>query len=367
MTIMTTTVEASDRSRLARSSLIAIGFWIAVAIALAVIPMTARKPVAPKYSTVRITLNEVRQPATDTPVAVPATPVAATATPVAVPSEPAKATPAAPAVSRSAKAAAKAAAAKDAVKAAQPAATTAKPAAQNSTAGGLGIPNFSTPVTGSTRSESSGEYLDFQSEERRPRTDSASPANASSVSEFEGVAAPLASPSAAKSAVTGTSGAKPSSGAASGETERALGELTGAKAAGTAGTAETRTSATSTMATGTTATGTTTSNPSAPRASSSSVSSLAFDGVARKLIQPEKPSIALPDDLARLITSNRSVVVSFTIRADGSVPAGLVEFSPSAVLPARVRDWLAREFSGWRFERSGEDGQARFSYSIKVE
>lgn len=323
------TMEEADRIRLARSSLVAIAFWLALAVCLAVIPLSVSKPPVPEYSTVRLTLNE---PAAKP---VPAASVAAVAP--AITAAPAKA---APAVSRSAQAASKAAAK-----------TAAKTAAQNASPPGLGIPNFSTPVTNSAEGNSSGETLDFQSENQLARTEPASSAKASSVSEFEGVAAPLASAQSAKSA--GTKSAGVASAAASGETVTALGEISGAAKGGSAknGTAS---SPASSPASGT-------------ASAASSVSKLGPLGTSRKLVKPANPVIVLPDELARLVTSNPTVVVSFRILADGTVPSGAVEFTPSASLPAQVRDWLAKEFSTWRFEKSAENGQARFSYSIKVE
>ncbi|HRR02691.1 MAG TPA: hypothetical protein P5286_07300, partial [Treponemataceae bacterium] len=82
---------------------------------------------------------------------------------------------------------------------------------------------------------------------------------------------------------------------------------------------------------------------------------------------PAKPGIILPPHLARLIDSDRSVTVLFVVRADGSVPASLVRFSPSALLPPEVQNYLKNEFSTWRFERGSDDGQARFLYSITVQ
>jgi hypothetical protein len=101
--------------------------------------------------------------------------------------------------------------------------------------------------------------------------------------------------------------------------------------------------------------------------SGSPISGLSFDGSQRKLLYPAKPAIALPENLARLVDSNRTVTVTFTVLADGSVPPGNISFTPSAILPAEIRDYLRREFSTWRFEKSVEDGQARFLYSIRVE
>jgi hypothetical protein len=361
------TMEAHDRARLMQSSFVSLAFWLVLAIVLALVPFSKPKPVVPEYKTVRLTLNVPAPKAA--PAAAPAqtAPAAESAPATSVPAKaapektvPAKATPAkaAPALSRSAKAASKAAAK-----------ASSAPAKTTST-GGLGIPNFTAPVTGSAQSDATGEYLDFTSTEQRTRTEPASPAKGSSVSELEGVAAPLASASTAKGASASTqksassSASGAGSGAASGETEKALGEITGAAKQGAATSAS---SATGSTATGTTsATGSKTGTATSSTASSS-VSALSFEGSSRKLIQPAKPSITLPDDLARLVTSNRTVTVSFAILADGSVPPGRVEFTPSAILPAQVRDWLAKEFSTWRFEKSGEDGQARFAYSIKVE
>jgi hypothetical protein len=97
------------------------------------------------------------------------------------------------------------------------------------------------------------------------------------------------------------------------------------------------------------------------------VGPITFEGTARRLLYPAKPGIILPPHLARLIDSDRSVTVLFVVRADGSVPASLVRFSPSALLPPEVQNYLKNEFSTWRFERGSDDGQARFLYSITVQ
>jgi hypothetical protein len=99
----------------------------------------------------------------------------------------------------------------------------------------------------------------------------------------------------------------------------------------------------------------------------SSVSGFAFEGRPRGRLYPATVSIVLPENLSRLVDSNRSVTVGLIVLADGTVPAGLVAFSPQAALPAEIRDYLTREFSRWRFEKSDQDGQARFSYSIRVQ
>jgi len=91
-----------------------------------------------------------------------------------------------------------------------------------------------------------------------------------------------------------------------------------------------------------------------------------FDGRPRRLVYPADPAIALPPHLARLIDSDRTVTVAFTVRADGSVPATLVTFTPTAALPAEVREYLRAEFARWRFDQDREDGHARFLYSIKM-
>jgi antitoxin component of MazEF toxin-antitoxin module len=99
----------------------------------------------------------------------------------------------------------------------------------------------------------------------------------------------------------------------------------------------------------------------------SSVSSLAFEGSPRRLLYPASPAITLPESLARTVDSNRSVTVTFTVLADGSVPSALVRFTPQAALSPEIRDFLTKEFSRWRFEKSAQDGQARFLYSIRMQ
>ena len=113
-------------------------------------------------------------------------------------------------------------------------------------------------------------------------------------------------------------------------------------------------------------TATVSSGVAKPQSLESSIPELTFDGATRRIIYPAKPEIHLPESLAALIDSDRTVSIQFTVRADGLVPSGLVVFTPSAILPVAIRDYLRGEFSRWRFETGPTDGQAQFQYSIRV-
>jgi outer membrane biosynthesis protein TonB len=224
----------------------------------------------------------------------------------------------------------------------------------------LGIPNFSTPLSTPRTNDSAAEVLEYSSERAStaPRESSGK-----SVSEFEGVAAtakvrgtgsPSGASSQSPSARSGASGA-----GASAETKRALAAIGDASAngAGSGDAADSDSGSRSSSAVGTAG--------DTSRAKASGSGPVVFDGRPRRLIYPADPAIVLPPHLARLIDSDRTVTVAFTVRADGSVrDPRLVH--PTAALPAEVREYLRAEFARWRFEQDREDGHARFLYSIKM-
>lgn len=325
-----------DRQRLYRSSLIGAGLWSAVFLAFLLVPLRSGIPERHEFDTVRLTL---------------------TAPPAA---EGLTAAPAKPADEPAAKAA-KAPAAKTArITKAATAKKTAAATAKSDASAGLGIPNFSAPLTSSNRTEGQSETLDFTSTSQTAKPKTAGTASAP-VAEFEGTAAQVQKPLGDGTAVTGKkAGAQASTGStdASADTSRSLNQI--------AGTARTGTAASGTPGNAAGTAGNTTAMAGAT-GRTSTVSGLDFDGTPRKLLYPEKPSITLPANLARLVDSNRTVTVQFTVRPDGSVPGGLVFFTPSAIIPAEIRDYLKAEFARWIFEESTQDGQVRFLYSIRVE
>jgi len=331
-----------ERRRLKRSVLVSLAFWSLVLIMFLLAPAGPRKKDDVRFQTVSLNLAPRNAPRS------------------APRSAPRAASDDAPRPAR-AKAAKNEKAAKAASKAAS--ASAGSPAA-GATVPSLGIPNFSTPLSTPRTNDSAAEVLEYSSERAStaPRESSGK-----SVSEFEGVAATAkvrgtGSPSGASSQSPSTrSGA--SGFDASAETKRALAAIGDASAngAGSGDAADSDSGSRSSSAAGTAG-----SSGDATRAKASGSGPVVFDGRPRRLIYPADPAIVLPPHLARLIDSDRTVTVAFTVRADGSVPATLVSFTPTAALPAEVREYLRAEFARWRFEQDREDGHARFLYSIKM-
>lgn len=332
----------SDQDRLFRSSTLGVGIWAVIAILMIAIPM--RKPdVSPRFPEVRLSLaaeTAVREqaPASQNAPANQTTPASQNA-------------PARKAASNTETASQTAPARKAAQKASAPAKST----------GGLGIPNFSTPVTSSRDANADAEFLDFSSDEQRTTHESStSGKSATRTIELEGSAARVDSRDGGLSSTTAP---KAKSGEASGETAGSLAAIS-RDAKSSAGTATNQGS--SGAGASTTSRDGAQGAAQGASAKASAIQGLSFDGKNRRLVSPASPSLVLPDNLARLVDSDRTVTVSFIVLADGTVPSSMVEFTPQSLLPAEIRDWLRKEFSSWRFEKSTEDGQARFAYSIRV-
>ncbi len=230
-----------------------------------------------------------------------------------------------------------------------------KPAAVKSAPAGLGIPNFSSPVTSSKEASGTLEHSSFSS-----TTETARPKSANSgvpVPELEGKAAQIQKTDGSEAVVSGsTNGSKagPTGTAASAATARALGDVAQQAQNGLASGGKVAPGTASNVTDG------------KPQNTVSSISGLDFEGVPRALVSPKVPIITLPPNLEKLVDSDRTVTVHFTVKSDGSVPGGTVTFEPSALLPAAIRDYLQTEFSRWRFAKGEKDGQASFRYSIKV-
>jgi hypothetical protein len=325
-------MTSSDRKRLMRSGAASAGFWALLLVLAIVVPVT-RPDANARLPAVRIEL------AADTPVPAPApAKPAPREIPSALPSPAAPDAPATPSPSPSRK------------KLAAPRKDSVPPSS-----GGLGIPNFASPVAPSGRTAASGSTLEFASDASVPLASGSS----SGIPEFEGTAAKVERK--AESGLRGaSSGTRDSSGAPSDDTSNALAAVASGAAVSPDG--DSRPSEASRPGDVSRA-----RNPSPVTAPASVSGALSFEGGSRKLLYPAVPAVSLPDRLARLVNSDRSVTIRFTVLADGSVPAALVEFSPQAILPPEIRDWLRKEFSGWRFEKAVADGQARFLYSIRVE
>lgn len=332
----------SDKKRLARSGSLAALLWLALILAFAFLPMPVRKKTVREFSSVKLTLN-------------------AEAPKIASQSEAAEQT-SSPGNAPEASSPATKAAARKAAKAAAKAAKAAGGKTGVAPSAGLGIPNFTSPVTSSNETSRSPEFLDFSSGAQTANPRSASVPSGGASTEFEGSAAALSSGTGSTGPVSASStGRQQSTGSVSEGTAQALTRI-----AGTAGSV----SPLSTGVSGAAGTGQTAgsgASSSADPSLASSLSGITFTGSARRLVYPAEPSIVLPDRLARLVDSDRAVTVQFTVLPDGSVPGTLVNFTPSAVLPAEIRDYLRSEFSRWRFESGSEDGHARFQYSIRVQ
>lgn len=300
-------VKDRDRERLIQSTLFSIGFWIIIFLIFIFLPQMKPNKPAPVFTSVRLTLQQK-----DMPV-----PVSQSASPFRRKTAPSQTS------------------------------TVQKAPA------GLGIPNFSKPVSSSNENSGNAEYLDFSSsnETLRPKAES-SIQSGSPVAEFEGTAAEVQKNTDTAVSVSGKkSGAKSSTtrSAVSAETSRSLSNVS-------SGSSGSDTSVVQPLS----------ASGSVPASSSSTVGGVSFDGIARKLLFPSDPAIVLPAHLARLVDSDRTVTVQFTVRPDGTVPLGSVSFIPSAALPGEVRDYLKNEFSRWRFEKNDNDGQANFLYSIRM-
>lgn len=317
-------LDTQDKTRLSRSITIAAVIWLVLLLFFAFVPVVRNVPEDREFPEVRLVLQSAVQPPARK---ITTTSEQRTAEPVA--QQTTKPSQSAPAPSPSRE---------------QPVA-------------GLGIPDFQSTSGTDRPSPASGEYLDFSSD--RPREQQVrDPAPA--IQEFEGSAARVDTSPSRQGTSSTEAGRRPS--VAADETLQALDRIRDASSGDVAVPADTvsRSSTTDSRSS-------TTGSVSTRQATPGAVGPITFDGDPRRLVHPSKPVIVLPPHLARLIESDRTVTVHFTVRADGSVPGSLVSFTPSALLPPEIRNYLKNEFMNWRFERGNNDGQARFLYSIKVQ
>ncbi|HHU35791.1 MAG TPA: hypothetical protein GXZ47_01040 [Treponema sp.] len=311
-------MNVPDKNRLTRSVLIAAVIWSVLFVLLALLPVTTKTIKVREFSEVKISLIS------ETPKQIRTASTTNEPVPAKVIEKPKP---------RSNKAAQKTVPAQ-------------KLPAKQKPASGLGIPNFSSTAGSSEPTAASGETLDFSSDRisERPAAGPSAP-----VREFEGSAAKVASTPDRPGSSPVEAGTQRT--AASKETLNALERIEEGKTVGVSAQEQS----------------TTTSLSPSSTASSATLGPITFDGAARRLLSPADPVIVLPPHLSRRIDSNRTVIVHFVVRADGTVPASLVTFTPSALLPPEIRDYLKNEFMSWRFERGKDDGQARFQYSITVQ
>ena len=360
---LSTDPDQNDRRRLSRSLVISAVFWALVCVLSVFLPLAGRHEPKRAFQSVTITLA----PDSRVGKAIPAgkkTQATQVNESAASPSPKASS----PKAGKSARAATAPATPTSATKRAKPSASS-----------GLGIPDFAPETRPTKRTDTTGDFLEFGTmgtEAGATKARSASETASATAPELEGSTAVVQNPQAKPvSASSGGRKAAGAQGAASAETSRALGDIAGAAGKGAVARTDSSGASSASDASGGSGqtgsaragTATTTSSGSQGSGAVSTVSSLAFEGTPRRLLYPASPAITLPESLARTVDSNRSVTVSFTVLADGSVPSALVRFTPQAALSPEIRDYLTKEFSRWRFEKSAQDGQARFLYSIKMQ
>lgn len=354
-------MDAAERARLKKSAIVSLALWTLVAIAALIVPVSRAVASPPEFPSVTLRLSSAetevssarteeradaqpkqaasaRKPAADAKSAVePASTVKSSAKPVTKPS---------------------------------PKPDPSKSASSSASSGGLGIPDFAPGEVSSSGTASHGAYLDF-SQETVPV---AASTPARGVNELEGAAATTGNVDRGTSVSSRKASA--SDARASRETAKSLEAIeASSRSSASGGVGDSSLAAEGAASTGDSSavsdrastSARATSGTAQARTERSSIGAIVFqDGVSRRLLKPAEPAIVLPERLVRLIDSDRSVYVSFVVRADGSVPRSTVSFSPQALLPPEVRDFLAGEFSSWLFERGVGDGQARFAYSIRV-
>lgn len=87
------------------------------------------------------------------------------------------------------------------------------------------------------------------------------------------------------------------------------------------------------------------------------------DGSIRALLYPSKPTIDLSDEAEKLIDSDKTVNISFTVLSSGNI--GEISITPEAILPKLVRDEIRTQLRDWRFEIASNSATAKFEYTIK--
>lgn len=92
------------------------------------------------------------------------------------------------------------------------------------------------------------------------------------------------------------------------------------------------------------------------------------DGAVRELLQPSKPVISISEESASLITTTRTVKISFQVLSNGRVPVSGIQFSPASLLPMEVQSEIREQISTWLFsaDPSGANATASFEYTIEV-
>lgn len=98
------------------------------------------------------------------------------------------------------------------------------------------------------------------------------------------------------------------------------------------------------------------------------VSIMLANGKMRELISPKNPVLDISPENAMLVDSSRTVRITFTVLADGSVPLGEIEIRPSSLLPPKIQDEIKNQLRFWIFssDPSGTSGRASFDYTLEI-
>lgn len=104
------------------------------------------------------------------------------------------------------------------------------------------------------------------------------------------------------------------------------------------------------------------------KSSTGAVSIQMSDGSTRQLLYPKNPAIYISEENARLIDSTRNVKITFSVKADGSVPFGEITIRPASLLPDPIQREIKMQISEWKFseDSSGRTGIATFDYTLEI-
>lgn len=93
------------------------------------------------------------------------------------------------------------------------------------------------------------------------------------------------------------------------------------------------------------------------------------DGSSRQLLHPKNPSITISEENAMLVDAAKSVTISFTVRADGTVPVVEIQISPGSSIPVEIQTEIKAQIKDWKFseEPSGKNARAMFNYSLELD
>ncbi len=92
------------------------------------------------------------------------------------------------------------------------------------------------------------------------------------------------------------------------------------------------------------------------------------NGRTRALLNPAKPYITLPPDIADLVKEPKvTVSITIVVIPSGNVPRVDIKISPISALPSEVRDEICNQLSSWLFDTDpdGATASATFEYTIQ--